>query len=370
MEVVHIISEKRSKENSLHLNVKVTNLAQEQRKEIDRVSVWNLVSNIKEHEKSQDEKLIFFQTSRSRFLMNKQLNEYIVKSSQGTVFHLHGGFVPEYLAIAFLLKKLNFIYIYTPHGSFNAKGIKKHTFLKMIYFYFVERQIIKRTKAVHCLGELEVEAVLKLAPQADCVLIPNGKSLEGLGYYHENINRKKNLIFGYHGEIDVHDKGLDLLLQSFAKYRLKFNGIGELWLMGGGKELRALKQMALDLGVQNDVVFYGEKSGEEMLNILGNMDVFFRPSRSENFPDEVIQAAGMEKPCVVSKETNIGEYIEQYDAGIVLKKNKVNFLASAMKEMQKRYLEGELKFNADNSNKMMMREFSWEVIAHKLKEVY
>lgn len=89
-----------------------------------------------------------------------------------------------------------------------------------------------------------------------------------------DILRDKDLVFV--GRL-ITDKGVDLLLRSVAV--LKVRGLmPSLTIVGGGPEEIRIKELALDLGINRQVVFAGVKRDEELAKILNGHRIIVVPS--------------------------------------------------------------------------------------------
>ncbi len=71
-------------------------------------------------------------------------------------------------------------------------------------------------------------------------------------------------------------------------------------IVGSGPDEAMLKEMALELGVANRVVFHGQTRRERALEILAAGDVFVQPSLFEGHSLGLIEAAKLGLPLVVS----------------------------------------------------------------------
>lgn len=108
-------------------------------------------------------------------------------------------------------------------------------------------------------------------------------------------------------------KGIDVLLQAFAQVAAEFPD-ATLVLIGDGPLRRDLEAQAHRLGLQRRVVFHGEDA--EPRRLLPALDLFVLPSRSEGFPNALLEALVAGLPCVASRVGGIPELGE--GSGVVL----------------------------------------------------
>jgi glycosyltransferase involved in cell wall biosynthesis len=112
--------------------------------------------------------------------------------------------------------------------------------------------------------------------------------------HRPEISRSRELV--YLGRL-VSDKGVDLLMESLVELR----GLGlvpHLTIIGSGPEEATLRQMAHDLGVNQQVEFTGSRGPHEIARILNAHQVLVVPSRWPE-PFGIVALEGIASGCVV-----------------------------------------------------------------------
>ena len=372
MKVIHIALGKANPERMNGVNRVVHQLASIQQSMGCDVTLWGITPNPIHDYPKRSYETVLFQSISNKFKIDPQLKKEIEKIAysvdrQQVMFHIHGGWIPEFYHLAKALSKKDLPYIYTPHGAYNPIAMERSELLKRIYFALFEKSIIRRAKAVHLLGQSSFDHLNDLVYVNNKVLISNGIGLSSI----PKINKKQNAepLFGTCGRIDIHTKGLDILLQGFAKYK-KDKGKGKLQIVGDGDELERLKSMAIQLGVSSHVIFLGAKYGSEKYMLLNNLDVFIQPSRNEGFPVTVLEAACLCIPCLVSEATNVGAYIRQHEAGFVLQKNDPHHIALEMHKAADLFSANRLDVLGLNARQMVREKFDWPKVAQEYIDLY
>lgn len=361
MKIIHILLGKANPNTMNGVNVVVHNLATAQLKENIDVEVWGITNSptkIK-HEYSYELKL--FQKRKFRFFLDNVLVKNLRNLPKNTLVHLHSAFIPEFFSLAILLKKLRLSYIVTPHGAYDKSTMDNKSFKKYLYFNLIERYILNNAKRIHFIGNSEKEHVNKLKIYTDNFLIPNATERVDttlLKFQHTN----SNIIFSYCGRIAVHHKGLDLLIKAFINYKNK-GGKGQLKLIGDGEDLSTLVELSKSSKFVNDIQFLGKKFGKEKLNILYSSDVFVHTSRHDGMPIAVLESADLALPLLLSKGTNLGDYVNKYNAGKVLETNDIENIEKSLFEMEKLFYSKELDFYGENAKQMIDKELNWNAIA-------
>ncbi|WP_439505873.1 glycosyltransferase [Sediminibacterium sp.] len=180
-----------------------------------------------------------------------------------------------------------------------------------------------------------------------------------------SLVRKRNKdvpVFAYMGDFNIKTYGLDTILWAFADYKHKYLESGSLWLIGDGKDKAALIELISKLNIEQSVHLMHLPQGKEKMNLLNQIDLFLRPSRSEFFPTAIIEAAAAAVPSIVSAETTISEQVKEYKAGYVMEENNYKHLAKLLLKTL-----NEIKYNhwstmRRNSLKMALDKFQWNKI--------
>lgn len=141
-------------------------------------------------------------------------------------------------------------------------------------------------------------------------------------------------------------------------------------MIGGGKDEAFLKNLAAKLKIDDFTTFHGPKFGNEKFEILLDGDLFVHTSRMEGFPTAVLEAAGLNIPCLVSRPTNMDDYIETYDAGFVIKENTPENIAEQLARAEAFHHYNLLGLKGRNARRMVEDVFTWEEISMQLISVY
>lgn len=369
MKIIHIILGKANPDRMNGVNKVVNSLATAQAHLDYQAEVWGITHSLEKNYPGRNYTTRLFRAHKNKWRLDHKLIEAIQNVKEG-VFHIHGGFIPEFFHVARYLKTFGKAFIYTPHGAYNAKAMRRNKWIKKVYFQLFEKYISSHSYAVHSIGLSEELNTQKLVPGAKTVLIPNGQHTQDLIFEASLLKKNSTPVFGFIGRIDIETKGLDLLLEAFAIFLSKNQRKGELWIIGGGGEMDKLKQMARKLEIMPSVVFWDQQFGPSKLNIMSQADAFFQPSRNEGLPGSVLEACGLGVPCVVSKESNMAGYIHQHQAGIGMECNDVQHISNAMRVIRDKVEDQSILQWKRNAVKMVESEFDWGHISRSLMEVY
>lgn len=369
MKIIHLVLGKANPDRMNGVNKVAHNHATYMTQLGNDVTLWGITDNPVYDFPDRNYKTILFAASSIKFKLNKDLEKALHTVETDTLFHIHGALIPAFFLVSRILRKRGIKYFYTPHGAFNQVALLKSRWIKFIYIKLLERTLLKGAKKVHFLGASEFSHIDSLLPLHNKLLIPNGQDMRELTFEYSQLQPKSEPVFGFCGRLDSYYKSLDMLMTAFANYKSK-KGSGRFWIIGDGPDRIALESQVQQLGITEHVTFWGSMFGSEKLNYIANMDVFFHPSRSEGSPTAVLEASGLGIPCVVSTATNMGDVIEQYDAGIHLTTNDVQHITKAFFLTEELFYSGELKPMGERAIKMIRAEYDWKTIAGKLIEAY
>lgn len=316
-----------------------------------------------------------FGVQPNRLKISPVLRQALDALSEKSIIHFHGGFVPEYFAIARHLRKSGrkIRIVLSPHGDYSEVRLRSLSPLRKAYYYLFERPVIRLASLIHLLGPTEVNGYnFFINEETPFVCLPNGVA-NGIKAQPEPVRlREDPFIVTFSGELSIISKGLDLLIDAFTKFYLDVATPVELWIIGEGKDLDALKLLVDRSGIETRVKFFGKIPRKRREEIFQKTSVFICPSRNGNCSDHSLEAASVGVPMIVSEETNLGTFVRQYEAGWCLSRNTEDHLRQALHEAYVFYKsnpEGYARLQR-RSVSMVREEFNWNTLARKWKEVY
>ncbi|MGR8930428.1 MAG: glycosyltransferase family 4 protein [Gammaproteobacteria bacterium] len=115
-------------------------------------------------------------------------------------------------------------------------------------------------------------------------------------HYFAGVPEYQDFIL-YVGRVDPRDKGVDLLLEAYARIPA-FQRL-PLKIVGHGWEFGAFNAQATRLGIAESVEFTGKKSPEEVRELFRTCRFAVTPSRMETFGMVILEAQAAAKPVVI-----------------------------------------------------------------------
>lgn len=123
------------------------------------------------------------------------------------------------------------------------------------------------------------------------------------------------------------EKGHDVLIEAIAAGRRAFPVL-EFDLVGDGPCRPALEELVQARGLQSSVRFLGER--HDLPDLLAQADLFIFPSRTEAFPNSVMEAMAAGLPVIASGVGGILELVEDGVSGLLVPIDEPGCLAQAI----------------------------------------
>lgn len=364
MEIIHIVLGKANPDRMNGVNKVVHQFATEQVKAGKNIQVWGITSNPVHNYPERNFHTKLFKASKFHFAIDTEMKACILKH-KNAVFHLHGGWVPVFSSLANFFYKNDIKFVLTAHGAYNEVAMQKSNTIKKIYFQLFEKRVLRNVYKVHSIGASEVKGLAKIAPHTKSFLLPYGFDYPSNNMYPKYENE---FIIGFVGRLDVHTKGLDLLLESFKNFQ-KISSNSKLWIIGDGEGRAFIENYIRENEIEN-VVMWGKKFGQEKEDLISKMHVFAHPSRNEGLPTSVLEAASFGVPTIVTQATNVASYISDYYAGIAIADNNTEQLTEAMNIILNAYKFKENYIFSEGAKNMLNDVFGWSKLVHQYDELY
>ena len=253
-------------------------------------------------------------------------------------------------------------YIIIPHGCLVKEAQNKKRLKKIIGNILLFNRFIKKAKCIQFLTEQEKDkSVLK-----NKNYIISGNGIDTPKFINKFTN--KNLI--YIGRYDINTKGLDLLVNVCNNNKEWFinNDIKlELYGRDTDNNKEKLNNLVNELNLQNIIILNSEIYNEEKEEILKNSYCFIQVSRHEGQPMGIIEALSIGLPCIVTHQTNFGEFINKYECGISVNINENEIFESIKKIYENEDLRNRY---SNNAYKYTNEFYNFDIISKDCIEKY
>ncbi|MEN2983794.1 MAG: glycosyltransferase family 4 protein [Dictyoglomaceae bacterium] len=218
--------------------------------------------------------------------------------------------------------------------------------------------IYNQARVVIAVSPFEAEKLREMGVKSEIVVIPNGIDLREFKKDKElRIKTRKEygiedeeIVFLSVGHL-IKRKGFDTFVKMAEKFpEYRFVWVGDIpfsFLSGGFAEVKRIKE-----NPPKNLIFTGGKPHEELPKFYNMADIFFFPSRQENFSVAVLEAASCGLPLLLRdlpeyKEPLADSYIAGNEENF---EEKIRLLAEneeLREEYSKRALELAKKYDVD-----------------------
>ncbi|MBV6623400.1 MAG: glycosyltransferase [Rivularia sp. (in: Bacteria)] len=299
---------------------------------------------------------------RPSFNISKSLQNYIREHLANTdsIVVINGIFHPSVYSLSRLLRKYSVPYIMAPHDPYHPSIFSKNAHLKWPYWYLFEKQLLNKANAVQILDIRHDEYLKNLGIKTPAIEVSNGfspvdiKPESSLNWHQEE---KVKLFFL--GRLDSFNKGLDLLLDTFAEFIKTIPA--ELTIQGPDKgDRKALEEQAAKLNLNGKVFFLDPDYNQTPTSLIQNYDIFCLPSRFEGFSLAALEAMMAGRVILISEVAGIAPHIKESGSGVVIKPEVSAIKAGLMELLNRR---SEWKEMGLRGRRYVLENLSWEKIA-------
>ncbi|MFQ5686143.1 MAG: glycosyltransferase family 4 protein, partial [Candidatus Scalindua sp.] len=160
-------------------------------------------------------------------------------------------------------------------------------------------------------------------------------------------------------------KGIKYLLES-ASLLLQSRSDVTFLLVGEGSLKDELKKLCVDLKIEKNVIFAGERS--DILEILSLTDIFVLPSLREGLPLTILEAMACGKPVIATNVGGVHEVVKDKISGMLVFPRNPEALHSAMNEL----LEDreKMKKMGHNGKRVCNESFDSKTMIGKIEGLY
>lgn len=371
MRVAHVGNYKPESLNGVYKTI--VGLARHLPDEGFETEVWHFTPKVNRITERRVEGVSIFDLPRSgrrwrdTLSLPKQTARFLAKrAAMVDLAHLHSVFLPENLWVS----RLGIDYVVTPHGGYASRVVNgRNRFLKRLWISAFERSYLEVARAVHAVSLPEVDELRRFGITAPIEFVPNGVDED---YLEKDLPKPQEASdFVYLGRLSVEHKGLDLLLEGYAMLREHRSGVVPPLVLAGpdfrGGQKR-LQELARRLGIADAVRFPGPVLGEDKWALLTRARLFMHTSRWEGMPFSLLEALSLGRPVLVTPETNLSRYVQEYGAGWV-----VEGTPKAISQGLSAVIDASpstLNAAGDRARSLARDNFSWSSVAREMAGVY
>ena len=257
----------------------------------------------------------------------------------------------------------------SPHGMLDPYIIRNQGTFKRLISKLLFRRSLEVVDCYHALCQKEYEDIRAFGLKQPVAIIPNGINMPDPNMKFEKSDNKKHLL--YLGRLHK-KKGVDLLIKAVADIKNSNADLLENWqidLVGWDHEncKAELEKIVSENHLEDVVVFHGGMFGKDKQRMYATADGYILPSHGEGLPMTVLEAWSWKLPVIITPECHLPEGYGA-EAAIMINDNiesvkdgLISFMQMSSDEREKMGLNG---------YDLVSRDFSWDVSAKKMVQVY
>lgn len=205
--------------------------------------------------------------------------------------------------------------------------------------YLISKYVYERCDYIACCSENLRNNLGEYFPKLQFHVVYNGIQPASIIQNPDTNYRIENtvniVIVGAFYSLDI--KGYQFLLPAMKKI-LEDGSQAVLHIVGEGVYREHFMEMARELGIEKDCIFYGNCSREKVYTLVSQMDFFVSASILECSGVSVQEAMLLGKPILVTRSGGANSLVTE-DTAIVVDKGSTQALAEGLKQMIHRYQE-------------------------------
>jgi glycosyltransferase involved in cell wall biosynthesis len=187
----------------------------------------------------------------------------------------------------------------------------------------------------------------------------------------DDVTPGRPVRFLYLGRMDVHTKGLDLLLEalSLGLRQKRLPEDTQLTMVGPDQAAGQLylQRMAQQLGIRENIRFRGPLVGADKWTAILSCDALVLPSRHDAFPTVVVEAMAAARIVVVTNETGVSPLVERERCGYSIPATAEGILSGLERVVES---PAEWSAMAARGRACVRKHLTWECIARRVGEFY
>lgn len=160
------------------------------------------------------------------------------------------------------------------------------------------------------------------------------------------------------------NKNVDMTIRAFAEL-YRGDSSKKLIIIGDGEEENNLKNLAIELGVKENVEFLGRLDRVNTASEIRRCDAFVLPSQYETFGVAYIEALASGIPIIVTKCGGPEDFFDE-SLGRMINVGSLEELKEAMKYIE----ENIFRYNRNDISKMAKSKFDEKVIGKRIIQLY
>lgn len=279
------------------------------------------------------------------------------------VLHLHGAFNVWNTLVS---RALDRPYVFSPHSGYDPVSLQRSRLRKILYGLLFERVMLRRAGLLVALTEVELAQLRAQGARGPATVIPNGveppaRHVDGAAFRTELGLDHDTPLAVFVGRLDVHRKGLDLLVRGLAE--------APGWHLAlVGPRFRDVERLAAMIGevrLTERVHLVEPRYGRGLHEVLAAADVFTLVSRWEGLPMALLEALSYGRPAVVSPAVERLVPVVEAGAGWVADEGRLPEVLGEVAALGREELA-----RRGEAARLLARRYKWDAVARQYRSAY
>ena len=229
---------------------------------------------------------------------------------------LAGMFHPACYALGRALRRLGVPYVALPCDPYDRWMFRRNPHLKWPYWFLFERRHLRGARAIQLFDRRQAAALRRLGVHTPVIEAPAGvRAAEGPPRAARGPGSAPRLVFL--GRLDAYNKGLDILIDAFARVAVWAVPGPLLTLRGPDWGDRArLERRAVARALGRLVAFREPDFARSPVELLAEHDLVCLPSRFEGFGLVALEAMLAARVLLVSERAGVARHVVASGCGV------------------------------------------------------
>lgn len=273
--------------------------------------------------------VVFDERSQGSLTLLKNLVRYF-RNESCDIIHTHKPKDTVLCGLAKLFCQRS-ILVRTVHGA--PEPFKGWDRVKMNFYEMLSKLVNKYMAAKIIAVSRDIRHAVSYVKDVKISYIPNGIDLGRVRPYgRRDVLRKEfgildnDTVIGVVGRLTP-VKGHRTFLESATSIASRDNHGLKFLIVGEGPSEVSLRQMAIDLGIDERVIFIGHRN--DVYDVIEAIDIFVLPSYHEGIPMVLLEAMALKRAVIASRVGGIPEVIDHAIDGLLVPPASVKDLTDA-----------------------------------------
>lgn len=254
----------------------------------------------------------------------------------------------------------------------DRRSLGRYFYANRAWSEYEKESVNAADKIIVVVDEAKERLINQGIPEKKVVVISNTLNLNKIESFRETAHRKssEDLMITYVGGFGNH-RGLTVAIKAMPEI-LSQNQNVKLFLVGDGKDKRALQRYVNDQKLEKNVIFPGWLKLKDALQMIQKSDICIVPYLSTEhtettIPHKLFQYMYLEKPVLVSSCRPLKRIVTETQSGIVFKAGDSRDFARAVRVLFNHQLRQKM---GKNGRKAVLKKYNWNHEISKLLTIY